>query len=775
MKKLVFLGNCQARRLEVLYNEKFSPITGDTTEFVASFEPFTQRVSQIMADADVLVAQAIDSEHEINLSKIETKAQIIEFPNVTGMFLWPFSGQPHVSNTPLPHMPDGPYGMQLGNRWLDNKIKAGAKPDDIVNEYESFDVAKVINLTRMYELVMDRAHQRDQRTGFSIAPIIEKNLTEIPLFMTPANLELALFRPLAFGVYQQLGISSTAVDSMLETLWRTPFPVADQPIHPSIARHFGLKFIGGNARYRTYAGERLLFREWISRYVRYEWNDALAQGTYNASRLHRYDADAQTALDQIDTGISQGSGSVFGETCRSHLLTLKGDRAGAIAASRRAAQMDPTNPQIVGTLSVLVAEQGDLEEAEVLARRITHDWPNYADGWARLGIMLARRGKINEAIVSVTTAVQMDPRNPTLRIHLASLLKSAGQPERARDMLTEAIAVMPERADLYEELSRLAAQLDDLDTALIAARRAVYLDPQNGSRHAHLANTLIRRSDYVSAGVVLREAISLAPEQASLSVEFAKLMMQLGRQDEALSECRRAIALEPANMQVRRLLAEGLTKQGAFLEAESIFTEALSINPENADLHVGLISASLRGERYEEAEASARRAVQLLPNHGHLHHLLAEVLYSRGKLAAAEQSYRTAVYLAPNLADWRGSLALLLGRLGRLDEGLRIIDEAISQSPANPHLLAKKSYLLAENGDLTGARTAAETALSIAPQLAGLYGVLADVCEREGNHSAALSTYRSAITLDAKNSHYQRQIERLSKLEQLSQHEQAAE
>src|SRR6185437_5810672 len=114
--------------------------------------------------------------------------------------------------------------------------------------------------------------QRDQQSGSAIAEVIEKQFTDIPLFMTQANLETALFQPLATGVYEQLGISTSAIEAMFKTLWRSPFPIADQPIHPSVAKHFGLKFITPETRYRTFSGERLTFREWISRYARYEWN-----------------------------------------------------------------------------------------------------------------------------------------------------------------------------------------------------------------------------------------------------------------------------------------------------------------------------------------------------------------------------------------------------------------------------------------------------------------------------------------------------------------------
>ena len=395
MKKLVFLGTCQTRRLEVLYAEKFAPITGDTTEFIASFEEITPRVRQIMEEADVILAQVADTEQKVAPRMFDIRAQVIEFPWVSGMFLWPHSGRKHVLNQAVrPRLPDGPYGAQLGNPWLNSKIKAGAKPEDIIAEYEALDLSKVVNLSRTYELALDRARKRDERTGFALAEIIESQLTDTPLFMTPDNFELPLFRPLANGVYTRMGLSPETVENALNTLWRTPFPIADHPIHPSVARHFGLKFIGPDMRYRTFSGERLTYHEWISRYVNYEWNDTLLDNAHKSGYIRRFDGEAQTVVDGIKAGLAASNGSSAGEAGLSHLLYLKGDRAGAIAATRRAAAFDPANPQIQGTLAVYLAETGEFDEAEQVARDLTTRWPYYADGWNRYGSVLTRRGQI---------------------------------------------------------------------------------------------------------------------------------------------------------------------------------------------------------------------------------------------------------------------------------------------------------------------------------------------------------------------------------------------
>jgi len=733
MKKLVFLGNCQGRRLQVLYDEQFAPVTGDTTEFIGSFDELTPQKRAILAEADVILAQAIDSEHKIAVGKFETRAHIIEYPNVTGLFLWPYWEDAHICNHPLPDMQDGPLGQQFGDRWLNKRISAGAKPKNIVAEYEALDVPKAVNLDRLYELVMHRARERDRRTGFDIASIIESRFTDEALFLTPANLELGLFRPLAAGVYERLGVPSATVKTVLDALWRSPFPVLHHPIHPSVARHFGMKFIGPETRYSTLSGEALTFREWVARYVRFEWNEALFFSKRKIGGIRRFDSEAQAALGQLDAALKKSAQAASGESGRAHLLNMKGDKLGAIKAIRRAMTLDPSDPYIVATLAFYLCDQDDFTEAERLVREVTARWPDHPDGWRHLGIVLCRAGKPQDAVGPLRYAVGLNPRDVEAAQYLAAALTEAGSPGQALTVLTIATIMNPEAPDLFSDLAQRLSEMGDLDAALVSIRRAVALDPRHPGRLNHMAHILAARGDLVGASKAVREAIALEPGATELYDLLVDLLTRLGRDDEvAFLEKRRTLAREPGNTPLRHALVQELIRQGVLAEAEKLLVGAPSITPSDNALHAKL----------------------------------ADLREGRGQLADAERSWRAAIAAAPDHADLRGSLALLLSRMRRLDEALTTIEDAVTLRPGNPHLLAKLSYILMERGNLAKARAAAEAGVALAPEMPGVHAALADICEREGNRAAALSGYRTAMGMDPGNPHYRRQAERLAAAEE---------
>jgi len=503
MKKIVFIGNCQGRRLQVLYEERFSPITGDTAEFIGSFDALDHRVRNILGEADIIVMQAIEGAHAIAVDDFETNAQFIEYPNVTGHFLWPFSGEQHVLTRPLPDKADGPYGQQFGDRWLNRRIAAGARPEDIAAEYEALDMPKEINLDRLYELVMHYTRRADARTGFDFASIVERSFTREWLFFTPANLGLHLFRPLALGIYTRLGIPQATVEAVLDSLWRTPFPVIHHPIHPSVARHFGLKFINADTRYRTWSGENLTFGEWLARYVRYDWNEPVADVMRRIGDVRQFDAEAEAMLAQIERALSRTPDTIGGQGCYAHLLFMKGDIAGAAEAAGRAAMLDPADPNLVGTLAFHRVDQGLHAEAEDLVRHVVAAWPRYPTGWTNLGIVLHRVGKPAEAIQALRQAIGLDPLDLGAARQLASVLAETGRPDQALTVLAIATILRPDAADLYGDLSDRLMQLGDFDAALVTARRASALEPGNDGRRSHLANILALRGDEVGRAIAL--------------------------------------------------------------------------------------------------------------------------------------------------------------------------------------------------------------------------------------------------------------------------------
>lgn len=768
MRKIVFVGNCQGRRLQVLYTDQFSRAMGDTTDFLVSYEPFTERARDILLSADIVVAQAIDSEHSISVASLDLKAPIIWFPNITAVFLWPYSGVEHIHNRKLPHFPDGPFGREFGDRWLNRKIQQGVPAPDIVKAYLDLDIAKVTNLDRMFELVIDRARQRDLRTGFAATAIIERHLTDQKLFMTPANLELPLFNHLAGGVYERLGVASAEIERVLNGLWRTPFPVIDLPVHPSVAHHFGLKFISEDTRYRVSSGERVSFAEWVDRYVRFDWNDTLLRATAKAGHIRKYDAEAEDTIKLLNDGLAGSSGSAAGYASLGHLLLLKGEGDEALRLMQQAEAFDPSNPQLAVTAAHLLAETGALEAAEQRLVELTVKWPRYSVVWARLAHIRERLGDGPGAVAAIQRAVQLDPRDAQTLGQRAGMVRRFGTPDGAREAFAQAVLAAPDDAALHSALALLEAARERFPEALRLVSRAIELEPANFefvTQKADIARKAVGtggEADVAQAEAAIRDLIVLQPQNMQLRMSLVDLLIASGRKDAAVQACRDCLERKPDSVSMRIQVAGQFAAAGWLPEAVSMYRETIGLDWNHAGLFSGLAQVLLRQNDLAGAALALRRAAQLRPQDVEIGCRLATILMQDGDAVGAENVLKETIRHAPDRTQPWSSLALVFIRQRKLEDALHAADQAITLDASNPHLVARRAHILSEMGDFEDAERELRDVIARVPNAGGLYATLGTVLLRQGRRGDAEAVFRQALEVEPSNTTARYHLERLA-------------
>ena len=157
-------------------------------------------------------------------------------------------------------------------------------------------------------------------------------------------------------------------------------------------------------------------------------------------------------------------------------------------------------------------------------------------------------------------------------------------------------------------------------------------------------------------------------------------------------------------------LAEGHTVLGLvrfafdfdFSGAEREFKRALEINPRSADT-LDIYGRMLSGlGRYEEALEVQERAHELDP----LEHRLDRVstLLRAGRYEEALEPARALVVNEPGFAHGHATLGWTYLLLGRADEGLAALREAVALSPNNTMYQAQLGQALAMTGDVKGAQ-----------------------------------------------------------------------
>jgi serine/threonine-protein kinase len=317
---------------------------------------------------------------------------------------------------------------------------------------------------------------------------------------------------------------------------------------------------------------------------------------------------------------------------------------------------------------------------------------------------------------------------------LGKVLHERASYARAEPLLAEALAIQRRlHPDGHVDLARaldayvaIVVENGDLPRAEQLAREALAMRrrlfdahrPEVAEGLEALSVAISLQGRFVEAETVLREALAirqrLPGQDAKLAETWNDLGVQLAKQRrhvEAEAAYRTGIAIErrvypPDHPNIAAglgNLAVTLQQRGRFDEAEALYRETLearrrvfgSEHPLVGNVLFNIASLQRRRGRTAEAVATHREALAIrrkafgekssqvaLSWHG-----LASALRDAGRPAEAEPLYREAITVFRATGHWaHGVCALNLGRLlvaaGQLDEGERLLNEALAVSVA---------------------------------------------------------------------------------------------
>jgi Flp pilus assembly protein TadD len=188
------------------------------------------------------------------------------------------------------------------------------------------------------------------------------------------------------------------------------------------------------------------------------WERALDSNPHDAAAWSQYSealADAG-AVEAAERAASRGlelTGSPRLELRRALLLARRGDRTGAVAGMRRAA--DRGEPIAMTNLAVMLAETGKAGEALTWARKAVEVAPLYSHGFTVLGRLYIALGKPREARTALERALSLDPAC-SIRFELGRALAAQGDRDAARKELLACFGDATLRPKIWAEIVRLS-------------------------------------------------------------------------------------------------------------------------------------------------------------------------------------------------------------------------------------------------------------------------------------------------------------------------------
>jgi tetratricopeptide (TPR) repeat protein len=420
--KIFFAGNCQALALGSVYARHIAPLLNQTVTILDLYpgqpaDRRQQRLEELRA-ADIVAEQIFDPPRLVPPNTLAQGTRRVTFPTVAGVFFWPFS-HPHPGNRPGPLVGgDGAYPGEIGCRQLNRLIEQGLPVEEAAVRYANMDLAGLAHLDRVLEMHLERQQQRDDIAGLATHDYILARLRTERLFITPGHPTLGLYRLVAEGLFDKLGVPYSLIEAALRAQRTTPFPLDEAPVHPSVAAHLGLGFIDANTTYRYRNEGSFSFAAYTRRYLTYQWDANLAEGMQLT-----HTNQAARAIPLLKEGLRACPGSAAGWRTLGLALSGEGETQAAIEAASRAIALDPADPEGQATAAHIWLRAGNLAEAESCARAAIRTFPLWPGSHRTLAHILAGRGAQAGALATARWACDLAPGDP----QNAAFLKNFGQ------------------------------------------------------------------------------------------------------------------------------------------------------------------------------------------------------------------------------------------------------------------------------------------------------------------------------------------------------------
>ena len=413
-----------------------------------------------------------------------------------------------------------------------------------------------------------------------------------------------------------------------------------------------------------------------------------------------------------------------------------------------------------------------ITEAERLAKEVLDKDPKNIEGHILMGGVLFAQQQKDKAFAELNQALQIDPNRVESYLSMAKFHIAAKEPEKAEELYKRAISINGNSAVAYTEYGKYLTMQNRQPEAESALRKAVEVGPTDRNARFILASYYLVTRQFDKAEEAYKALAALQPDKPEGQAMLADFYSAIGRSDDAVKIYQDVLAKSPDYLQGRYRLAEILLMkgdtQGATAQVDAAFKK------DQHDRQALLLRARMKAQRgqpddLKSAIEDLKDVLRQEPNSRPGLYFMAQSNYNLGLIDQArafasdlEKNYPD--YLPAKLmqlqltmsggkpSDYTSAIALATDLLSR-------VDKTAPDRENSPSMLAEvreKALLTRGTAQLQlrnvgAARQDYELAKGIAPRDPIVYNSLALLSLAESKQPEAISSFESALNVDATN------------------------
>lgn len=329
----------------------------------------------------------------------------------------------------------------------------------------------------------------------------------------------------------------------------------------------------------------------------------------------------------------------------------------------QACKQRPGRPEALAQLAFAYKNGGRASDAMAALRRALDVQPDNVQLRCELGRLAADTGDYDAAYEAFSAAHARVPREPAILYFLGLTDFSRGRHARAVEWLRQAWMLNPAHAQTGVTLGRSYAELGLREEAVSAWRQAIAADARCAAAYLDLANFLDDAGRRDEALQVYEAGAAAAPDQAVLACALAEEYEHRNRLDDAARAVTQALATAPDDLHANVLAARLARRAGKPVEGLARLARFASIDERAPRAEEILFELGLLSDRAGETEQALRYAERA--NHiqlaGHPHIDKQTVLAEIARLRAAPAGAWSAEVDAAHAGDWPPDPIFLVG------------------------------------------------------------------------------------------------------------------
>lgn len=427
-------------------------------------------------------------------------------------------------------------------------------------------------------------------------------------------------------------------------------------------------------------------------------------------------------------------------------------------------------------------KMGGLDDAEAIFRKLIGFYPDNKVLRHMLAQFFVMHGKPEKAEATYRDTVKAHPADAEAKLDLVRFLGQTKGQDAAAKELQDLIKAEPKASELKLMLASLRQQQKRRDEARTLWREVMDdagKDPVGLKAQAALAGDLLASGQKPEANKLIAQVLEADARNEPALLLRAGVALDERRLDDAVGDLRTILRDTPSSAQAHAMLGLALEMQGSRDLAQEEYARGAQEGKFAPIYAMPYAEFLMRAGKPRLVEPALRETLQVAPTYLPAYQLLAQSYLNvgdlvsaqkvadlvakldnqqvaanqlQGEVAAARQqfdssiaAYRKAYQLAPDETQPMVALVGSYLRAGKLKEAQSFLQSVLAASPDNLAARLLQARLLAQSGDVPGARQDYDAVLARQPKNTTAWLGLANLQIVAGQLDEADATMQQAI------------------------------